>query len=110
MSYDKLLRGFAGVLVTIALFTVPVTATAAPTVDAAPWATAWQGLVDTVRAWIGLEPPTGDAAPAAHVRGTSDLGSTLDPDGHKVAPEGPSDGFEIAPPETGLGSTLDPDG
>ena len=113
MSYDKFVRRLAPVLVAIALLVLPMTAAAAPAGDApASWATSLQSLLDNFQRWFAFEPPADDdddAAPVASVRDTSDLGSTLDPDGHKMNPkhggQGPTDTVEM-----GLGSTLDPDG
>jgi|GEM_PF-5754591 len=106
MSYDKFARRLAGVLVAIALLILPMTAAAAPAGDVpATWASSLQSLLDNFQSWFVFAPPADDAAPVASVRDTSDLGSTLDPDGQKMNPKKGDPGLTL-----GLGSTLDPDG
>ena len=112
MSYLKVSCGkpshrLAALIAVVALLVMPVVASAAPasTDVASSWSFTWSGLVETVASWFQWTQPT-----VSHASAESDLGSTLDPDGRKVAPTDPANQVTLAAPTGELGSTLDPDG
>jgi len=109
MSYLKVSCGnpshrLAALIAVAALLVMPVVASAAPasTDVATSWSFTWSGLVETVASWFQWTQPTVAHASA----GSSDLGSTLDPDGTKGTP---TSQVILVSPTGELGSTLDPD-
>ena len=98
-------------LVAAAFLLLPIHAAAAPAASdvGGSWSLAWSGVVEWVASWFGWRRLRRVATTAGS---QSDLGSTLDPDGKRLAPDpvGSTNQITVEPPQGKLGSTLDPDG